>query len=77
MRLIQFAVFISACAWSALAQSAPQPDKPVVAHFMIGTIYSYTTADWQADIAAAQAMGVTAFALVRPLPLLAGRAQNG
>jgi len=37
--------------------------KQVFAHFIVGNTYWYTAAHWQADIKAAQAVGIDAFAL--------------
>ncbi|KAJ3873827.1 glycoside hydrolase family 71 protein [Lentinula edodes] len=37
--------------------------EDVFAHFMVQNSYSYTKADWAADIAAAQAIGIDGFAL--------------
>ncbi|KAF7301311.1 hypothetical protein MIND_00696200 [Mycena indigotica] len=44
-------------------QSSSQPSKYVVAHFMVGNTYPYTTSDWVQDIAAAASRGIDGFAL--------------
>lgn len=50
MRLAQLLLTMTALLANAQNQTV---EKPVVAHFMIGTVYSYEEADWKVDIAAA------------------------
>ncbi|KAI1275720.1 glycoside hydrolase family 71 protein [Xylaria sp. FL0933] len=54
-----FAALLAALPWMVESQAA----KPVYAHFIVGIVEKYTVADWKADIAQAQAIGIDGFAL--------------
>lgn len=48
---------------AALAGASAVEAKAVMAHFMLANSYSYSLADWQYDIKAAQDASIDAFAL--------------
>lgn len=43
--------------------SPPATSKYVIAHFMVGNVYSFTVDNWLADIALAHSSGIDGFAL--------------
>jgi glucan endo-1,3-alpha-glucosidase len=43
--------------------SSPATSKYVIAHFMVGNVYSFTVDNWLADISLAHSSGIDGFAL--------------